>query len=46
LGEVIEFETDDGQRYSLVFPYSQSRFFAKDYVGLELTLLDADAGDR
>ena len=46
LGEVIEFETDGGQRYSLVFPYSQSRFLAKDYVGLELTLLDAGAGDR
>ena len=45
LGEVIEFETDGGQRYSLVFPYSQSRFLAKDYVGLELTLLDAGAGD-
>lgn len=46
LGEFVEFETDAGQRYSLVFPYSQSRFFAKDYVGLELTQLNADAADR
>ncbi|MEL7312365.1 MAG: hypothetical protein AAFN07_12685 [Pseudomonadota bacterium] len=36
LGETFEFSDSDGQTYTGALPYSQSRFLAKDYLGLEL----------
>ncbi|MEO0367062.1 MAG: hypothetical protein AAF265_16410, partial [Pseudomonadota bacterium] len=36
LGETFKFRDSDGRAYTGALPYSQSRFLAKDYLGLEL----------
>lgn len=38
VGESFEFSTDD-RRYRATLAYAQSRFLARDYIGLELTQL-------
>jgi hypothetical protein len=42
LGQPFEFSDNTGRRFRAIFPYTQSRFWARDFVGLELEVLDTD----